>query len=528
MKKFFILVLCLLVSGCRATVEEVALVTSKEQPRYLMDEEETTLSWYINYSWFNMQWGNNLVSKKIKADTNIDIDFIVPSGSESNTLEVMLASNQLPDLLTLGWWEPEVAALIDGGYVQALNMLADAYDPYFYKVSSDKSIEWYTQEDGNIYGYPNSSYAPQDYEEKENIVSNQTFLVRKDLYEAIGSPNMSTPEGFKQAMMAAKAYDPSISVLGLHEFGEKGNDSLDHMLMNFLALPFEKEGEYYDRYSDPDYLEWLNVLRELYVEGYLGDELFFDKRVQTNEKIADGEYFALLYQYIDMDDQQNILYSNGENQHYIAIDGPKNHRQEDHVLPGGSIQGWTLTFISKDCQQPERAIALMTYLLSDEGQRTTYLGEEGVTYALVNDQVLFRDEFIDLYLNDRTKFNDVFGANYGFWMLQDNLNVSKYKLPTAKHIEQIEAWTYPYSTYLSHYDVTFDYQSKEAMISNKIDYLWGDTLPKLISAPTLQDFIAIFTQFVEQREAIGFEEFKVAYMKNLQEVKQRLGITDEK
>ncbi len=33
--------------------------------------------------------------------------------------------------------------------------------------------------------------------EHDDIISNQTFLVRKDIYEAIGSPDMTTPEGFK-------------------------------------------------------------------------------------------------------------------------------------------------------------------------------------------------------------------------------------------------------------------------------------------------------------------------------------------
>ena len=41
--------------------------------------------------------------------------------------------------------------LYEGGYVYALNELADQYDPYFYKVVDGSVIKWHTKEDGNLY-----------------------------------------------------------------------------------------------------------------------------------------------------------------------------------------------------------------------------------------------------------------------------------------------------------------------------------------------------------------------------------------
>ena len=153
-----------------------------------------TLDWYVNYSWFVTDWGENMVSQKFTKDTGVDINFITPMGNETNKLESLIDSDSLPDIVTIGWWEPQIQTMLDRGMVYPLNELADMYDASFYDVTDDMVRDWYTMSDGNIYGYPNSTYTPKDLEEHDNIASNQTFLVRKDIYEAIGSPDMSTPE----------------------------------------------------------------------------------------------------------------------------------------------------------------------------------------------------------------------------------------------------------------------------------------------------------------------------------------------
>ena len=125
-------------------------------------------------------------------------------GNETNKLESLIDSDSLPDIVTIGWWEPQIQTMLDRGMVYPLNELADMYDASFYDVTDDMVRDWYTMSDGNIYGYPNSTYTPKDLEEHDNIASNQTFLVRKDIYEAIGSPDMSTPEGFYNAVVNAR------------------------------------------------------------------------------------------------------------------------------------------------------------------------------------------------------------------------------------------------------------------------------------------------------------------------------------
>lgn len=101
-------------------------------------------------------------------------------------VKALIASDSLPDLITIGYWEPQVKTIIDSQMVYSLNELAENYDIYFWKDTKEDVVKWYTMEDGNIYGYPCSATTLQDYEEKkETMTSNQTFVVRKDIYEAL-------------------------------------------------------------------------------------------------------------------------------------------------------------------------------------------------------------------------------------------------------------------------------------------------------------------------------------------------------
>jgi len=332
-------------------------------------EDKVDLTWYVNFSWFTTPWGENLISKTITEETGVNIEFIVPAGNEAEKLNSLIASDSLPDLVTLYWGEPQVGDMIEDEMVYALDELAKEYDPYWFEVADEGRVGWFTQEDGHIYGYPNSSFSPADYEKYDNISSNQTFLVRKDIYEAIGSPDMTTPEGFKEAIKAATEKYPEVNgqsliPIGAHEFGTVGNTSFDQYLSNFLAVPYEKDGKYYDRYTDPELISWLKTFRELGEEGYLVDDIFIDKRAQMEEKIAQGRYFCMLFQRTDLQAQQKILYANDPNSIYIAVDGPKNSKGDTYTLPGTGINGWTLTMISKNCDRPDRAIQLFSYLMS--------------------------------------------------------------------------------------------------------------------------------------------------------------------
>lgn len=491
-------------------------------------DEPIEFDWYINFSWYNTPWGNNYVSEAITKDTGVRINFITPMGSESEKLNSMIAANTLPDIVTLGWWESQLQDMIDQELVYALNELADKYDPYFYQVTDEQVVNWYTKDDGNIYCYPNSFYTPANVENEENTGSNQVFLVRKDIYEAIGSPDMTTPEGFKTAIRKAVEIFPEIDgkpliPIGSDEFTSIGCNSFDKYLQNFLAVPYEKDGEYYDRYTDPDYIEWLKVFRQLNSEGYLLDEIFVDKRVQLQEKFAEGRYFCLFYQSTDIQDEQKILKDNKPESVYIAVDGPRNSKGDDPVLPSTGINGWTVTLISKNCKDPERAIAFMDYMISEEGQKKVYLGVEGVTYDVVDNEYVIKPEVKELLLRNRDQFNKIYGSADAYWMLQNNVMQDNWVI-FDDSIADLKAWTQPYTKYTAQYDMVFEADTEFANIKSEIESEWSKTLPKLLLAETEEQFDVYLNEFIQKRDELGFDKLMQESTVQMNKLKEKLGL----
>ncbi|GIW48800.1 MAG: hypothetical protein KatS3mg079_276 [Caloramator sp.] len=154
---------------------------SADTPGWKQDADKPiTFDWYLNFSWFPNKWGVDLTSQYVTKKTGVNINFIVPAGNENEKLNTMIASGKLPDFITLGWWEDGVKKMIEGGLVLPLDELAEKYDPYFFKVADSIKLDWYRQPDGHVYGYPNASSSPKDFDRyKELKPSNQTFVVRK-------------------------------------------------------------------------------------------------------------------------------------------------------------------------------------------------------------------------------------------------------------------------------------------------------------------------------------------------------------
>lgn len=494
-------------------------------------DEEITLDWYVNYSWFATPWGENLVSQTITEETGVNINFITPIGNETEKLNALIAADSLPDIITIGWWEPQVAEVIEKDMVYPLNELADEYDPYFWEVTNPVAVNWYTQEDGNIYAYPNSSVTPQDVAGNEMLSSNETFLVRKDIYEAIGSPDMTTPEGFAAAVKTAAEMFPEVEggeliPVGAHVFDNEGNVSFDKYLMNFLAIPWEKDGEFYDRYTDSEYISWLKMFRELGEEGYLANDIFVDTRTQMEEKLTQGRYFCMLYQYTDMISQQKILYENNPDSIYIAVEGPKNSAGDNPTLPTTGVAGWTVTLISKNCKDPERAIAFLDYLMSEHGQMVTYLGVEGVTYDMVDGTPILKDEVRKLLDTDRETYDRIYGADDAYWMLQDNVMQMQWKQESSPAVAQIEEWARKYVVYNGQADIVLPSDSSEAIADEKITKLWSETLPRLLLAPSEEEFDAILAEFVQKREELGFAQVNQKKTEYMNDIKEKLGMNE--
>lgn len=116
-------------TGEDGVVESGRYTLDADTPAWKLDtKEDTTLTWYVNAEWWNTEWGNDVVTKQIQKDMNVNIDFVVGDDTKLNTF---FAGGDMPDIITIFDASSSVAQKADT-WAYALQDLADNYDPYFY------------------------------------------------------------------------------------------------------------------------------------------------------------------------------------------------------------------------------------------------------------------------------------------------------------------------------------------------------------------------------------------------------------
>ncbi|MEK5236570.1 sugar ABC transporter substrate-binding protein [Paenibacillus sp. FSL L8-0470] len=494
-----------------------------EKPAWTLDkkEETTELTWYVNADWWNTDFGKDVVTKKIKEDLNINIKFITGDDTKLNTF---FAGGKMPDLLTIFDSNSQIVQKA-ANWAVPLNDLAEKYDPYFNKVAAQDTLNWFQLKDGKTYGYPNYSNTQADYD-SGNIPAKTAFIVRKDVYEALGKPSMGTPEEFKSVLDKIKTQFPDMIPFGFNSIGE-GSGSLGDVLQDFIGVPLEdSNGGFYNRNLDEDYLAWLRTLNAVYRDGNISDDSFADDGTAFEEKVKSGKYATI---FLDGTPQQGgnlqIFMSGNPGKEYIAIDGPQSTVGNQPTLNQSGITGWMISYITKDSKDPAKAIQLFTYLLSEEGQMLMNYGIEGETYKK-NDQgkVELLPAIKDLQLNNADKFKkDYRMGEFMFFGHDRHKSISDDAFPES--IKQMQEWGK--GKLKPHFileNINPDQGTPEARALTAINTNWNTALVSMIRSKSEAEFDSILAGYKSFLDANSWDKIVEIRSEKMKLNKEKLGI----
>ncbi|MFD1268789.1 sugar ABC transporter substrate-binding protein [Paenibacillus motobuensis] len=528
-----LMAVALIVSGCGgskggskkgelASIED-RYTPSADTPAWQLDKKEelTELTWYVNADWWNTEFGKDVVTKKIQEDLNVKIKFITGDDTKLNTF---FAGGEMPDLITtFGANSPAVQKADTWAY--SLNDLAEKYDPYFNKVAAQDTLNWFKLKDGKTYGYPDYSNTQVDYDSGQ-IPAKTAFVIRKDVYEALGKPSMGTPEEFQSVLKDIKAKFPSLVPFGFNSIGE-GTGSLGDVLQDFIGVPLEdSNGGFYNRNLDEDYLTWLKTLNTVYRDGSISDDSFADDGPAFEEKVKSGKYATML---LDGTPQQGgnlqIFLSANPGKEYIAIDGPQSTVGNQPTLNQSGITGWMVNFITKDCKDPAKAIQIFTYLLSDEGQMLVNYGIEGETYKSIGDgKYELLPEVKDLQLNNPDKFKKEYRMGEFIFFGHDRYKaLSTDSFPES--IKQMQEWGK--GKLVPHFileNIDPDQGSLEARSLSAINTKWNTTMVSMIRSKDDNEFnnnLASYKSFLDEN---NWDKVLKVRTEKMQQNKEKLGM----
>jgi len=434
----------------------------------------------------------------------------------------MFAAGDLPDIITMGGYMAETYDAPE--FALPLEVLAAIYDPYFLNhVVSQDVLNWHSLADGHFYGMPNDAWYTEAIEAGISWPT-QGFFVREDIYNAIAPIDMSTPEGFLDALRAARDYMPdtdhgaplvpfsgaALDVLtgGLGGFG--------FSLQDHLAIPHAyPDGTWYDRDAHPDYLEWLLVFRQALEEGLMNNDQFSDDGDLMHERIGLGTYFAYLTQNVfDAGEALGINTERNPDQTYIPINGPRNLAGDPHTFPAGGLGGWTQTFVTVATNDPQSAMQVVSYFASDHGNLVTAFGVEGETFDMVDGLAVLRPEVAE----DPGEYG--FGP---FWMLRNLAFLNRVGYQPGESVREIIRHSQNYNV------ARLEFASidpTEGLLQSHLGYIEtarAQAVVGVIQAPDEAAGRQIWQEFLDSRDDLSFDEITEYRNERLRQNRARLG-----
>lgn len=509
-------------AGVAGKLQDARYTVDKNTPAWKLDKQENNkLTWYVNADWWNTDYGNDTVTKKIKQDLNLDIEF---KNGDDTKLNTYFAGEEMPDIITLFGGNTPVALKADT-WAYSLQDLADKYDPYFYKVAKDQTLNWYKLKDGKTYGYPSFSNTQQDYD--KGLPGNDAFIIRDDIYKAIGQPKMSTPDEFLAALKAIKAKYPDVTPFGFRGFGENGDTgSLGKVFQDYIGVDISSaDNKFYNRNLDDKYLSWIKVFNQAYRDGLISDDNFSDDNTIYEEKVAAGKYasiFASGTAQLSSTLQKNI--AQDPNRKYIAIDGPSSEKEVDLTQSG--ISGWTVTYISKKCKDPQKAMQLFTYLLDEPGQFLCNYGIEGETYKInAEGKAELLPEVKKLSTENPEEYKTKYRFGEFFFFGNDGFKIKNSTEVVGDSIKQMVDWAKgKVKPQFIIENIDPDQGTNEARSLTNINTNWATTLATLLRAKDDAEFNKIVEDYKNFLSENNFDSIVKVRDEKMAQNAQKLGL----
>ena len=403
---------------------------------------------YYSYQCSVKPWGEDAASKYMNEKFNIKVNYSCPEADADSKLNLMISSDDLPDVIILdrnaNWLK-----LINLGKLVDINTLK--YEGCSFDEDILESTQKLLSVNGGLYGIPN-------WARKGATGGNMSWMVNHDVYEQLGSPELKTLEDLHQFMLDAK---------------EKGVKTSDDQSI-FPWLPRQDDNGFYtvsaiyrsygnpnliDTYwsqadndvklavYDDNYIAALKIANQWYKEGLFPETTYTDSNDQFVEKLSNGRA-AITYYDFSQDDTNHfrtLLQEKDGNTYdllgwelkdspiYPAADGV------DYVYgeEGGTV-GWNVNCITTKAENPQRIFDLYSWMLTKDGSINMMYGPEGGLWEGKDDEgnpILKKPE-------EELTSDEKNAAGCWFWSQpahSDNVDLTKYAV-NEQQPEESRSW----------------------------------------------------------------------------------------
>lgn len=371
---------CMSLAGCGGADGEAAETASPvvrevdpDNPWMIGDPDNPIeLTVFLNHTWYDTESFTGIIPEEITRRTGIKL---VPTKATDYTqLGVMASSGELPDLVFTS---------------QMMDILSDPEICYSYDELIEKyGVDWeipetdivnakaYSQDDHYYFRFSHTS-SNKDWENTKAVPMVASIQYRKDMLDELGMQEPSDLEELREVFAAVKEKWPDVTPLvfavttwTLDPFKVYTGSTLQFYTPN-------ENGGYDITAKTPEFKEYLKYCNSLYQDGYINADNFSWESADSEAAMSSGKAFAI----VGNTQGNGAAILNGLSG--IAPDAEiwEMKPLSDNKLINSEI-GWCGTFITKNNKNPEASIRFMQFLFSEEGQKLTQWGREGIEYTI--------------------------------------------------------------------------------------------------------------------------------------------------
>lgn len=497
------------------------------------DAGPVEIDWFVAESWFTRPWDlDRPVDSIFTERTGVTINFQNNAGQDE-MLNTMIASGDLPDVMSMGWYYSQWQQLQDAEMLVALDEVVPESHPQLWAGFANSMIGWWTYGDGHLYGYPGHTIAEEEMTEDNYLPTNVNFIAREDILDELGltAEDFQTKEGFIQSLKMVKESGHTYNGIEVDPFWFFTNGGEPGGLVWYSTFAVTREndaGQLVDMRLQPRYLEMMLFLNRLYREGLIQRENLTADRTQIAERIISGRVFALSSNTGAVEEYIKDFYTS-DGIRYVPI-GPV--FPEDGTRPAAVPQatiGWLMNMISADSEKIQPALDAWEFMRSEEGQFLMNYGVEGEHYTLHSDgRIRWTEDYLEILESPDITPLEAVGNDY-LWILSSTPWRQRHNPPPANPGIAMEEDLYRYFGEYAYDDTAFTNigpfgGTDEAGINAEITTYWEEQIPKMVLAETEAEARGMYEESVERMLDMGLDDVLALQNENFQTNKEKLGI----
>ncbi len=480
-------------------------------------EEAVTITWYVAKEGYSKEWDpkDNLADAKILKNTGINLE--ITSG-DLTQLDALMATDSLPDLITVEVDAPERTVLENTGMVEPL-------EPLFAQYAKDVNIpdsmkEWYRNEDGNWYSIASYYYGPERVNNKFGGylggVHNNNY-VRADLMKELGASYEELLH--KDTLLEVLKKAKGLTYQGVKVIPYAGWNTLN-MAEQFGMKVEDKEGNFLSMYRQPEWLEALEFGNELYQNGLMPAEEFTESMNQRLKQVQTGKIFFCTG-YSNVKDASNYLYSRDHNAYMEFAGHIRGDAGNPPNLKSVSSGGWTATMIRKGAKHMDKIIGFIDYMTSEEGTLLAAPGVGADTYDIVDGIRITKESVAKEFEEDYAKAAAKYYPNLEFFV--DWTIVQKYqpKEDRQTFLEQYQDCQV-YDSKAVDAAIVIDGNRAMSTMKQQIDEYYARAEVEILTAKSKEECDKKYEDTIRQMDELGLEKLERFEKEQYQQAKKKL------